>query len=151
MWNQRGRSCKITDVITGRCAIVVICAMLLAGCTSARTVRPASVGAQASTPTHSIPMFVSESGRFSIQYPADYTLHTDERPGVDGVISSLPENTIAILSNTSPNFLLTIQYISPVNDPSPGSLTGSVSYDLDLSAGQTILIENQPALRFPRN
>lgn len=111
--------------------------------------QPASLGAQASTPTHSIPTFVSESGRFSIQYPPGYSLHTDERPGVDGVTSPLPENTVAILSNTSPNFLLTIQHISLTDDSSPEALAGYVNCDLDLSAAQTVLIENQPALLFP--
>jgi hypothetical protein len=142
----------------------VFALMLVAGCTPGTAAEaPTQTGLVVESPLaptladptgtpSSMLTYVSESGRFSIQYPPDYTLYADQRPGVDGVISPLPEDTIAILSPASPNFLLTIEYIPLPGGTSLVDLASQASQthcDLNNTARQEFLIAHQNAFLFP--
>jgi pimeloyl-ACP methyl ester carboxylesterase len=101
-------------------------------------------------PSASMLTYLSESGRFSIQYPPGYILYSDESPGVDGVMASLPQDSIAILSPGPPNFLLTIRHISlPESLSVEEFATQWACGNLDLTTSQKVLIEKQTALLFP--
>ena len=109
---------------------------------------PASATASPSATPLPLLTYGTDDGRFTIQYPQGYVLYIGEKPSVDGVLAPLP-NGIAILSKTSPNFVLSLM---PVEPDTPTSLEALASQDdckLDPSQGQELVIASERALLFP--
>ena len=92
--------------------------------------------------------YISEQAHFLIQYPQGFELYVAEKPSVDGVIVANP-NSIAILSPTSPNYLLTIERF-----PLAGS-TSLIDFILDTpciadpAVSQQLIFANETALFYP--
>ena len=118
--------------------------------TPAATAAPQATATPQSGETSSaVQTYTWSAGGLSIQYPSDYQLYSEQKPGVDGVVAPLP-NGIALVSTTSPNFVLSIQFFP---QPAPGSLHDFVLSDdscpQDPALGQEVLVAGETAWLFP--
>ena len=109
---------------------------------------PASTTPSPSPTPLALLTYGSDDGRFTIQYPQGYVLYIGEKPSVDGVLSPLPDG-IAIVSDTSPNFSLSVERFSAVGPTSLESIASQDGCGLDPSQGQALEIGSEHALLFP--
>ena len=146
---------KLTRLSTTLLALgPMMLACNLAGATREASPTPAETPSLAAptpqltdTPT-AVPVYTWVAGGLSIQVPSGYRLFVEQRPGVDGVVTPMP-NGIALASNTSPNFVLSIQVFPLKGQP---SLAEFVLEDddcpLDPAQGLPNLVASEAALEF---
>ncbi len=144
---------KPSQFLTGAlafCLLATACASPTSSATLPQpTLQPptSTTSATSALPTSSLTTHSSADGRFSFRYPEGYEIYIDEKPSVDGVIFPLP-NSVTVVSTTSPNFMLSIEYTSFDEPPSLADLLAEDDCVGDPSLGERILIGAETALLF---
>ena len=110
-------------------------------------VTPGLVPASTLSPPYPGVAYVSDQGHFTIRVPEGYRIYVGEKPSVDGVIIPFP-NSVTIVSSTSPNFVLNVEYFALEQ---PLSLEDFISQDdcvRDPTSGRELVVGTETGALF---